>query len=96
MGSYQFIFTGKGTNGRGSARGGSARGTIDYNVTENGVYLKNGGSFTSSTPRIPMGTIAMYHLRNPSLMLKFPLQTGAEWTDRWTGYETTTRLLIDF
>jgi beta-lactamase regulating signal transducer with metallopeptidase domain len=90
MGRYQFIFTGETTNGRGSAKG-----SIDYTVAENGVYLKGGGSQTGNTPMIPMGTIAMYHLRNPSLMLKFPLQPGAEWTDRWTGYEATTRLFIE-
>jgi len=90
MGRYQFIFAAETTNGRGSAIG-----SIDCTVAENGVYLKGGGSQTSNTPMIPMGTIAMYHLRNPSLMLKFPLQAGAEWTDRWTGYEARTRLFVE-
>lgn len=89
-GLYQFIFDCKTQNGKGSAKG-----LLDCQVTGEGIYLKNGGSRTSNTPMIPLGSIALYHLRNPSLMLKFPLQTSAQWTDHWTGYDSTTRVFLE-
>ena len=89
-GLYQFIFSCTTQSGTGSAKG-----LIDCQVAEDGVTLKNGGSHTSNTPMIPLGTIAMYHLRHPSLMVQFPLKTGSEWTDHWTGYDSTTRLFLE-
>lgn len=89
-GDYQFIFTGDATDGKGSAKG-----ILGCVVTGSGIHWKEGASYTNGTPGIPMGSVAMDHLRHPPLLVKLPVVPGSEWKDQWPGYRSVTRVLLD-
>ncbi len=89
-GDYQFIFTGDATDGKGSAKG-----ILGCVVTDSGIHWKEGASYTNGTPMIPMGSVAMDHVRHPPMLVKLPVVPGSRWKDQWPGYRSVTKVSVD-
>lgn len=90
VGEFTLSFTADTEDGRGHGEG-NLRGSISGGTWR----WDNCGSHTSNTVGVPIGSVSLYWLRFPEMMLKFPVQAGNVWVEEG-DYRVEIKATLDY